>query len=133
MKTVYAASAGAYSDYGIYAIFESEPDAKQYVDRRNTQLYGDFYVEEFKLYQTGEAPPLNHRFKAVANAKQPDIVLTEEWHDGEVPDAQGYTLEPTLSQPRWWYVETTGKNKERVLKAAHDRVAQAKALAEGIT
>lgn len=132
MKTVYAISRGSYSDYQVDLVFEAKEDAEAYCKLRNTEIGRECYVEPFDYYPSGERPILTLTYRATATAREPIVVLREEWREGDVPEIHGHTIPPTLNQPEWWFIEAHGTNKERVLKAAHDRAAEAKAQAEGI-
>lgn len=54
MNTVYAVSAGAYSDYHVLAIFATEKQAKSFIEQYDKQWSDNPFVEEFAFVPKGK-------------------------------------------------------------------------------
>ena len=54
MKTVYAISSGAYSDYRVHWLLEDKEEAERLVNELNDDGYDAPFVEEFDLAEPGE-------------------------------------------------------------------------------
>lgn len=124
-RTIYAASSGSYSDYGVSCLFEQKEHAERYVAAGLAE-----FVEEFEIYS--EMPELFTKWSAAIDK----------------PGGQGFGMAPgrlrvrsssTTEEPKHSFYENDyrvgaeGPDKERVVKSVTDRYARWKAEQEGIS
>lgn len=136
-RTVYAVSAGSYSDYRVVCLFEHESDAQAHARERNEHGYSmldDADVETFTLYAAGEAPQRITWWRVVAYVNADGEVVEEEerqitvWRgDGEVwapkrPKADAYKVRSGKVR-----VVADAEDYQAARKVFGDAVAQAQA------
>lgn len=123
MKKVYLVSEGAYSDYGIVAVFADEELAESFA----AELGGR--VETYDLLEEGP---------------ERIVVWSSEWRNGEVrtwswtiwSHESDYARRPRIDEgeaPKGYWIRASGLDRKATIKAVADRGAQRTAELEGIS
>jgi hypothetical protein len=132
VTTVYAVSAGQYSDYSVHAVYETKELAEQAAEVANANSsyhFYDYFVEEFEMF---DQIPVNHTVFILQASIMTDGTLTNPTHstsqqikwDGNVPTRVSHHSNKTSPNP---WVRFTGPSREAVTKAYADMAAQAEA------
>ena len=135
-KKVFVVTAGNYSDYHIEAVFSTRRDAEIFVANRDDDFYGDPDIEEYEIDRD-------------VSQMDADIVYAYVVRDGKI-NATDIIRKSKIKKFREnakamdnWYrrMENKGKgicvfldkpSKTKALKIAQDKLAEQKALEEGI-
>lgn len=138
MRRVWAVSSGAYSDYGVIAIFATEKQAEDFAAVVPSHGWrSDAFVEAMTFYDEGETPQAVEVFWRRGRVIDGEVVADEtssdtQWEcDGLWGDPKplfgARTYCPPVDKGVGQRVEARGTDKRKVDKAFTDRIMQAKA------
>ena len=122
--TVWGASSGSYSDYGVNAVFERKEDAEQYVKDGLADN-----VEEFDFYPAGFRVPHLTVHRARITDRHTEIELTERSRvdiDGAAERRykrpQARTID-NREDGQGWIIYADCTDRQAAIKAVSDRAA----------
>jgi hypothetical protein len=121
MAKIWGISEGAYSDYGVLAIFSTEEKARAYLDEYNKIRHNDARLEEFDL---DPEPPQSVTVVRVNIRKNGDVIMVSDPCREAIENVGfrqygGYYRD--LGLFLWWYVQTD--DQERAVKVANEKRA----------
>jgi hypothetical protein len=143
-RTVWAAAGGSYSDYRVYALFESEDAAEAFVDAAGRALWAPprkdgraeilacpEYVEEFTLH--AQAPEIHEWWKASFSLHKGEVTAASYNIEGSAPPPRPLVF--MEKQPPFGELAKAGfprtpiawcADKEAAIKSVKDRMAALK-------
>lgn len=120
-KTIYAASSGEYSDYGVDCLFETKEDAEIYVKEGHSK-----YVEEFEYNLKGFRAKATLLYRVIRSGWFPEEVIQEEnwlnkYMDGNYKRPKISIFDHRNNSRNQWSVNAACIDKEAAIKACADR------------
>lgn len=133
-KTVWAASSGSYSDYGVSSIFERQEDAEAYVAEMNVDKgYGpDYYVEDFTYYPAGTRPTVTLIWAVYAHDSGSVTVESYATDEADAPRRYARPVATEETVGGRMYFRASCIDKEAAIKAVADRQTRWQARHAGL-
>lgn len=126
--TIYLVTSGAYSDYGVDAVFLEEKKAMLYCAVRNIKQPDSFRIEEYETLDDN----INTDGQNVAYGYH---IVLGSFHTWRVESKFITFLKPSHMNEKATeaYVYLTQNDEDKAIKIAQDMAAEAKAKKEGLT
>lgn len=127
MSSVWVVTDGAYSDYGIKAVFDTLEAAREYAELH------EYDIETWALNDPSVGQVVRSGYEVYcswANSRTGYkwSIIDRGWEHWDA--TRDY---PIQTEPDWPSFAVLGKDRDHAYKIAHDRIAEAKARAAGLT